>query len=234
MTTNLPQLYLLPGFHGSATLFEPLIKALGDSVEAYPFSFTPCDSIAQHAENISLLLPDEGGFLLAESFSGLIALYLAAQKPQRFRGLILSASFAVTPLRFFTRLGSYLPAGIYSPNPLRKLLIDTFCLNDIHDEQLTRQVLTAINEVSPSTVKQRINVLASTDLTALLSNVETPVLLLEASKDRVVPPNRVNTLLAGLPNARRQRIDGPHLILQTKPREAAAAVRNFIASFQDG
>lgn len=225
-----PTIYLLPGFHGSTGLFDPLIRELGEQVQTRALGFTSHRSIADHAENVSHELPKAGVFLLAESFSTLIALKLAAQKPERFRGLILSTPFARTPMPLLAQFGAILPVFCFGRSPIRKFVLNYFCLNEVADNQIKAAVLTAISDVPALTVKRRIEVLSKTNLLNILPAVETPCLLLESSQDRVVSRNRIDTLERHLPNTERVRIAGPHLILQANPSACAAAIGEFVSS----
>ena len=231
MVGSTPAVYLLPGFHGSTKLFSPLLHALSDDIETYALSFNSCASITDHAAKLAAELPISGSILLAESFSSLIALQLAADFPDRFKGLILSTPFARTPMAMLARLGACLPAFVYRNSPIRKYVLDRYCLNGVADVELRTNVLNAINEVAPATVKSRIKVLSNTDLSAVLPAITAPCLLLEATKDRVVPKNRIEELHRHLSTNRRVQINGPHLILQAKPKEAAAAIKQFIHDF---
>ena len=225
-----PNLFLLPGFHGSSRLFAPLIRELGEDFETHPLGFTSHSALEFHAAALARELPETGAFVLAESFSTLIALKLAAQHPSRFRGLILSTPFARTPFATLAAIGARLPAWCYRQSPLRKIILNHYCLNHIADEKLKAKVLEAINDVPALTVKRRIEVLAATDLTKDLSGIEIPCLLLEASDDRVVSTQKINQLQHLLPNTQLKLIPGPHLILQANPRDSAAAIRLFIDS----
>ena len=225
-----PTLFLLPGFHGSSSLFAPLVRELGEHIETHALVFTSQSSIESHADALSQELPETGAFVLAESFSTLIALQLAAQHPSRFHGLILSTPFARTPFAALAAIGARLPAWCYRQSPLRKIILNHYCLNHITDEKLKAQVLEALNDVPALTVKRRIEVLSATDLTEDLSGIEIPCLLLEASDDRVVSTQKINRLQHLLPNTQRKLIPGPHLILQANPRDSAAAIRLFIDS----
>jgi pimeloyl-[acyl-carrier protein] methyl ester esterase len=62
-----------------------------------------------------------------------------------------------------------------------------------------------------------------------LRRIDTPVLYLRASRDRIVGARLSGALTSHLPNVSITEIDGPHLLLQTRPRECAAAVLNFIS-----
>ena len=123
------QLYLLPGFHGSATLFDELLQHLPNNITPYPLGYDSADSLDEHLENISPQLPESGAFLLAESFSGLIALALMARQPTRFRAAVLSCSFAVSPMMPLAKLGAKLPAIAFQQTPIKHYILNHFCLN---------------------------------------------------------------------------------------------------------
>lgn len=221
-------LYLLPGFHGSANLFAPLISHLGTHIEAHPLRFESAASIEEHAAIISPSLPANNVLLVAESFSGLIALALLQQNPDRFKGVVLCAAFARTPMIGLARIGACLPTFAYRKTPLKRLVLNHFCLNNTSNMRLKKEVLAAITAVEPITIKKRISVLSATDLRGKLANITTPVLCLAAAHDRVVPRQLVDALVHELPNARIEELAGPHLLLQACPGAAAAAIETFI------
>ncbi|MEM7466204.1 MAG: alpha/beta fold hydrolase [Pseudomonadota bacterium] len=230
MHVDAPTLFLLPGFHGSAQLFEPLCAEFEGHLLARPLQFESFDTIQAHVTDIDKALPNTDIFLLAESFSGLIALSLAAKSPLRFSGVILSCCFARTPMKLLATLGARLPQKVYSASIFRSWILDHYCLNGVADPRLKKQILEAINQVAPSVVRRRLRVLAETNLTELLAHISTPVLVLSASYDRVVSSRFTRELRNKLPNARHKEIAGPHLILQAAPNQAATEIMNFIAS----
>ena len=223
-------LYLLPGFHGSPALFGPLVSHLSSAIEAHPLAFESADSLTDHVEQVSGLLPAENAFLLAESFSGPIALSLMAQQPKRFRGAVLSCTFARSPLLSLVKLGRRLPTFAFRQNPLKKSILKYFCLNRTDQPALLSTVLNAVAAVPASAIKSRLNVLAETDLRRNLAQISAPILCLAASHDRVVPRRLVTELRDLLPNANLEILEGPHLLLQARPQQAAAAVSTFINS----
>jgi pimeloyl-ACP methyl ester carboxylesterase len=56
-----------------------------------------------------------------------------------------------------------------------------------------------------------------------------PVGIMQATCDRLVPAAATLHLLEHLPRALHWRFDAPHVLLQTRPQECAAAVRDFLA-----
>ena len=88
-------LILLPGMDGTGQLFGPLLRILPPGLEAAVVAYPP-DRPCGYAELLPLVeaaVPDGGEFLiLGESFSGPLALLLAASRPRGLRGVILCAS----------------------------------------------------------------------------------------------------------------------------------------------
>src|SRR5512138_710960 len=98
---TLPLFILLPGFDGSGQLFAPLLAE-----ERLPFEphvvALPADLPRGYEELVAWLeprLPTEPFGLLAESFSGPLAIRLAARHAERVTHLVLAATFLRSPLR---------------------------------------------------------------------------------------------------------------------------------------
>src|SRR5438552_16171249 len=98
---NVGHLVLLPGLDGTGRLFDPLLEILPAdftaSVVSWPtdqsLSFNQLESFVREA------LPADKPFaIVAESFSGPLAVMIAASSPHNLRALILSASFISNPL----------------------------------------------------------------------------------------------------------------------------------------
>src|SRR6516162_3575503 len=94
------RLVLLPGLDGTGLLFRGFLKTLDPAILTAVVSYPP-DRDMDHAGLEAVVrasLPTQEPFvLLAESFSGPIAIAIAASRPAGLRGLILSCSFARNP-----------------------------------------------------------------------------------------------------------------------------------------
>src|SRR5688500_11525020 len=95
-------LVLLPGLDGTGFLFESFVAAIGKSAEVIVVSYPPDNELDYISleQLVRSRLPDRPSVLLAESFSGPIAISIAASPPSGLRGLILSCSFARNPVPF--------------------------------------------------------------------------------------------------------------------------------------
>ena len=103
------KLVLLPGMDGTGILFEPFLESLPESISPIVVTY-PCDMPLSYAELLQVIeakLPSAEPFIvLGESFSGPLALRIAASCPPGLKGLVLSASFARNPIRYFPRVAA--------------------------------------------------------------------------------------------------------------------------------
>jgi pimeloyl-ACP methyl ester carboxylesterase len=88
----------------------------------------------------------------------------------------------------------------------------------------------AIAGVSPAVIRHRIAALLAVDETAALGRIRMPTLVLRARGDRVISRAATQWILKTLPGAELAEIDGPHLLLQSRPAECADIVLKFLAS----
>ena len=98
--TPLPILVLLPGMDGTGRLFDPLLHALPPNVAVQVLRYPP-DQVLDYpalVERVWQQLPLDRPFvLLGESFSGPVAVSIAARRPSALLGLVLCSSFVRNP-----------------------------------------------------------------------------------------------------------------------------------------
>jgi pimeloyl-ACP methyl ester carboxylesterase len=95
-----------------------------------------------------------------------------------------------------------------------------------------RQSERAVAGVAATVIRRRIAALLAVDETSNLADIAVPTLVLCATHDRVVSRAATMRIMRGIPHARRVDVDGPHLLLQTRPQECADAVLEFIRDGQ--
>jgi pimeloyl-[acyl-carrier protein] methyl ester esterase len=221
------KLVLLPGLDGTGEMFAPWVAALGETrsqVISYP-SDREMD-YPGHVRHARARLPDEPFVLLGESFSGPVAIDIAASAPGPLLGLILCCSFARNPLPALSplrRLVSWL-SGIKLPAVLAAPLLfgrhGNGELRALHAQVMRR--------VSAKTLRARVNAVLAVDHRSELRRVRVPVLYLRASEDRLIPGSALQEILRVRPDVRVETLVGPHFLLQTKAVEAATIVRRFM------
>jgi pimeloyl-ACP methyl ester carboxylesterase len=222
-------LVLLPGLDGTGLLFDDFVAELGPDFETivvrYPLDralgYTELEAIARAS------LPKDRPFvLLGESFSGPIAISLAASHPPGLVALILCCSFARYPrrsLRLLRPLARIVPVkgrivswlrGMVSPQSISTAL----------QEKLAR-----VNaQVSDAALRARIRALLHIDTRPLLREVHVPILYLAASGDGVVPFRACNEICECVPQARVEKFNSPHFLLQAVPKAAAPVIRDVL------
>jgi pimeloyl-[acyl-carrier protein] methyl ester esterase len=221
-------LLLLPGFDGTGELFQPLQAALDKTIATRVCRYTTEESFDDYVEEAAAMLPLGNAVLVAESFSGPVALALMARYPARIASAVLCATFAISPFRSLTRVANILPTSLFHPTSLQRHVIKRFCLNGEGDGVLMEQVVAANRSLRASTIQRRLQVLAGIDTRPLLSQIGTPILYLQAIRDRIVSARVSRELTGLLPRVMVRHIDGPHLLLQSRSAECAAAISDFI------
>jgi pimeloyl-ACP methyl ester carboxylesterase len=224
-----PTLVMLPGLDGMGELFKPLISTLGSEfttrVVRYPNAAIGYAALTAVARR---WLPARTPFvLLAESFSGPIAVSLAATQPPGLQGVILSGAFVRNPrpwlLTALYPLLSLLPFGTVPPAVLNHLLLGR------HATAYLRSALAnTASQVTIRTLQARLRAVRSIDVSAKLPAVKVPLLYLLAEQDRVVPHSALQAMLQIRPDMRVISVSAPHLLLQAAPRTAANAIIAFL------
>jgi pimeloyl-ACP methyl ester carboxylesterase len=97
------------------------------------------------------------------------------------------------------------------------------------DSHRHRAKLRAIRDlVSASTLKARLEAVSAIDVSEKLRSVKVPTLDLRSRQDRVVSHACGAYIRKILPNASVVDLDAPHLLLQTVPEAAIAAIDDFV------
>jgi len=215
---------ILPGMDGTGDLLAEFAAALAPELEASIVAY-PKDVVLDYPALTALVaesLPREGSFvLIAESFSGPIAIELAATKPEGLIGLVLIASYARAPrsraLRWLQRV---LPARKLPLWPVMPMLMGRWS-----SPQWRLRVRDAVRSVDAKVMRARLQAAASIDVTAKIAEIDCPLMYLRASDDRLVKADSWRAIRDISGNAVCIEIEGPHFLLQAKPEECAAAIK---------
>lgn len=227
-------LVLLPGMDGTGTLFESFVAALGSrfnvKIVRYPttepMGYSELEDVARAA------LPTEGPFvILGESFSGPIAVSLAASCSSQLKGIVLCCSFVRNPRPHFSSLRPFI--GLLPVSIAPKAALGYFLLGSFATDSLRTALSQVIAQISPSVFRARLKAVLTVNVSEKLAALAVPVLYLRASRDRVVP-RTASVLIALLnPRTRVAQIEAPHLLLQAAPAEAARVVGAFVQEVQN-
>jgi pimeloyl-ACP methyl ester carboxylesterase len=225
------RLVLLPGLDGTGLLFARFVSALGPEVEVAVVHY-PNDRALTYPEHEgiarSFLPTNQPYVLLGESFSGPIAISIAATQPAGLLGLILCCTFARSPYPLLSHLQ---PLFNFVPfNLMPKVLQSHFIFGRFSSRSLRVEHRAAVSLASNVALRARIRDVFAVDVTAKLAEINVPTLYLQASEDHVVPKSAAGPIRRGIPGAKFIELEAPHLLLQTKPDKAAGLITDFAQS----
>lgn len=224
-------LVLLPGLDGTGLVFEPLVKHLSAEIDAQIVRY-PADraiSFQQHVDFARKQLPKKKPFvLLAESFSGPVALQLLAEPPNNLVGVIFVATFAHHPSPFLLDAARFLPQKLLLTLFSTTLCSRFFCLAGASADAINI-FHEALASVSLSVLSQRLQILAELPPPPETAFAK-PCLYLQASNDRLVPSRAVAPLQKHLPQLQVEQLSGPHIILLAQPETGARLINEFITT----
>ncbi len=228
-------LVILPGLDGTGRLLDAFRARLGRSGIAAEAIAYPTDVAMGYAELDACVrqrLPTRGPFvLLGESFSGPLALRIAADPPPGLVGLALSTTFARSPVPVPASLAGLLR---FAPARPPMVLLSWSLLGRWSDPRLRAELAAALRTVAPEVLRARAQAALRVDVSALLPTVRMPVLHLVARRDRLLTHAAAAVLARGLPQCRTVAVDGPHLLLQTAPEPCVRALQAFLADVGHG
>ncbi|MFG6486165.1 alpha/beta fold hydrolase [Roseateles sp. BYS78W] len=224
-------LVLLPGLDGTGSLFQPLLRELPAGWRTRVVAY-PMDARADYVVLTRLAaeaLPADGPLVvLGESFSGPVAIRLAAALGPRLRALILCCSFARSPRPALSRLGRLLP-WLPPPGLVPAWLSERVLLGGGPSDEARVLLAEALAQLPAAVLRARLRMVMAVDVSEELAAVRAPVLYLQAGQDRVVPPAAAVHVRRACPQVVITRIDGPHGLLQAAPGRCVAAMTSFLA-----
>lgn len=223
------KLVLLPGMDGTGDLFEPLLRCLPPRLEPIVVPY-PLDRPSTYGELEGLVrdtLPtdDEPYAILGESFSGPVAIGLAASEPRGLVALILSCSFARNPYPKLARLGALVGA---LPTHRLVFVARSMLLGSYSTDECRSALESALAKVTPEVIGTRLREVLAVDVTEKLPSLRVPILYLRATRDRAVPKSALEEIQRHSTLVQSVDIDGPHGLLQVKPGAAAAVIDRFL------
>jgi len=222
-------LILLPGLDGTGEMFTPFVAALNGEFDTRIINY-PSNSAFGYSELetfIQAQLPVDSPYvILGESFSGPLAISIAAKAPSQLKAVILCCTFARNPLPVFSRFRSlvhHLPVG-WMPT----LALAPFLLGNFYTSKLYALLVQCHAQLSTSVIHKRLEEVLTVDVTESLRKIDIPVLYMQALHDHVIPASSAKHILEVRPATKLMTFDAPHLLLQTIPQEAARCVRDFL------
>jgi pimeloyl-[acyl-carrier protein] methyl ester esterase len=224
-----PAIVLLPGMDGTGELLVDFAAALGTEFDVIVVSY-PSDRALDYSalEHIARSrLPSNGFYvLLAESFSGPIAISIAASRPAGLAGLVLCCTFARCPRPALKALRPLIPLLRTAWLPafaVRRLLLGRWS-----SVALQHSISAALKKVSIAALRARLRDVLDVDILTKVRQIQVPVLCIRATADRLVPASAASLIVRSAPPARVVELEGPHCLLQVAASSGARLVLKFV------
>jgi len=228
MEDKVPTLVLMPGLDGTGLLFERFVSALPPNIRTciieYPKGASP---IEEYAAVVERGLPAGRVVLLAESFSGIVALYLLRKHHVLAEKVIFVASFGSIPRRYLRTLLPFFPALAWSIPLIPSAAWRFFCLGAGATPADIAKFKGVLAQVNPWVVAHRLKLVASAKI-ADDPRIDVPAYYLQAEGDRLVPHSAAEHLRTLFSHFTLLRVPGPHFLLQTSPAECAQLIAGIV------
>jgi pimeloyl-[acyl-carrier protein] methyl ester esterase len=219
---------VLPGLDGTGLLLEEFARLIGAEhhveVIAYPGDLATYGSLETWLET---RLPQEEFAMVAESFSGPLAIRIASQNPKYLKATVLVATFARRPRPVSSALFAIARLFPYFQRIVAQASLP-FVVGRERPENFVSVYESALQGLAWPILVNRVQSVLQIDVRELLTHVRSPVAYIIARNDRLVPAHISREFE---PYCRLfQSIDAPHFVLQTKPFIAAKIVLDFLSS----
>jgi pimeloyl-[acyl-carrier protein] methyl ester esterase len=231
---NRPTLVLLPGMDGTGKLFRGLTEVIPPQWPHRLLAY-PADRVLSYQQTLDLVQNDLANerqmVLLAESYSGPIALRFAAAHPARVTAVVLCASFIHPPLPSWVRwvVGPWM----FSCHP-PKLALRALMVGRNAPDAVVSEVRAAIAMVRPKVLASRVKDVLRLDCSDALRTCAAPLLYLAGTRDFLVRRRSRDEIRAVKSNVKICSIDGPHLLLQIEPIKAWSEIELFLNDLYRG
>ncbi len=222
-------LLLLPGLDGTDVFFRPLLAALPDSIRPRVLCYP--DGAGNSYDGLlpfvrRAVADDTKLFVLGSSFGGPLAAMLAAEEPERVRGLILVASFLraprrrlallrfaiVPPVMWLWRTGRRVPGWMSKDrsDPFRRARAETW------------------SRVSTGSITDRARAALSVDARAIYRACPQSALCIAFERDGLISKSRTEDFLAREAPTRLVHLPGDHLAMYRDPLPLRDEIVRFI------
>jgi len=162
---------------GSGEFFTEFAAALSPEVESvvvsYPASALGYRELGEHARKF---LPGRPFILVGESFSGPVAISLAASAPPGLLGVVLVCSFARCPMRF-ARFLPFAPPVWRMPQAIAARLL----LGPFRTPEYAALLGSSMKRIPSPVWRARLQAVRDVDVTERLREVRVPILYFRAS-----------------------------------------------------
>jgi 3-oxoadipate enol-lactonase len=236
---------LVPGLAGGFELLGPLARLLSRHYRVISYQLrgeADCfalrrpfglDALVSDLAELLDCLCLEKPALFGVSFGGILALELAARRPQRLQKLVVQGVGARFEKGLLQRVAGMVLARYPLPtdNPFINQFFNLLFGSRQQDGPLFQFVTRQCWQTDQGVMAHRFRLVEQLDLEGRLARIRIPTLILAGARDLLVSERSLAALKAGLCQARLVRLAGcGHLAFVTRPRQVAEAARIFLGT----
>jgi pimeloyl-[acyl-carrier protein] methyl ester esterase len=223
------RLVLLPGLDGTGDLFEEVVRAAPEGYETCVVSYPAGEPLGyvDCVDHVAARLPEGCPYVVvAESFSGPVAIALGACSPPGMKGIVLCNTFACRPAWSGLKV---LPWRLAFSLPIPRLVVGAFLVGFGDAERWVKPIRDVNRKVKARVSARRMREVLAVDVRRLLAAMELPILYIRGTKDRLVRRRSLAQILDANPRVSVAEIRAPHLTLQVAATASWDAITHFVA-----
>lgn len=212
-----PKVLLLPGMDGTGTLFKPLLDLIPNYYEVEVVSLIQEVDISYEYQAETILKQIEKDVVIvAESYSGVIALEMLKKGSPFIKHVIFMASF-IAPPSLLSKFGRVVPSFVFSFTQKNNSVIHRFLFGRYGSDDLCRLFDSVMEKVDAKLLTFRLGQIAT--LKKQNQQLNCPCTLIQARQDNLVSYRTVNAFKAVFNNLDLSVVEGTHFLIQTNPYE---------------
>jgi pimeloyl-ACP methyl ester carboxylesterase len=220
----------MPGLDGTGLSAEPLTRLFPPDAVVTLIRY-PADKLLSFAEILECAAAQFPAgvepVVIAESFSGPVAIELIASGRVQAKCLILCATFARAPRPILFRISRFLGLAKLIRPVMPQHFFRIF-LGKKYMASLIPLWERVHAGVSPRVLSHRLGLINSIDVTKWLDKLSIPCCYLQATNDRVVPSSCLVDMEKSISDLVIKKIKSPHFILQAEPQACLRAIEEFL------
>lgn len=225
-------LLLLPGLDGTGRLFGPFLRVLPDRFAPVVISY-PADTPMSYNDTVAFvrrqIAPGVQYIVLGESYSGPVALGLAAGYPSAVRAVILCSTFISPPYPLLLPWLSRLLPSSFVLHHMPQAAIRYFMCGEDAPDTFVNFLHETICTVSNAVLGRRVNNIMHLKDRPALARCRAPLMYLHGARDHLVSTAKEREITQARPDTTVVSLPGPHMLLQRLPAESLAAIEQFLS-----
>jgi len=181
------KILILPGLDGTGTLLSEIEELLSPEHDVTVVRYaTDLYRYQDLKTKVQAALPSDDFVIVAESFSGPLAVMIASENPIGLQGVVFVATFAKTPIKvpeFLTYIVDIAP--IKSRFLLR--LAQPFLMGKWATPEFTTIFKQVMHAIPAATIAGRLREVLKVDVVKQITSIDIPIIYLSARNDGLIP-----------------------------------------------